>query len=345
MRILYLGDNNPNSSSQNRCNALHRIGHDVTILNPFHNFKIQFQIPILAKFHYYSGYKYLQNSVLKWIKKVFFNSEKFDIIWVNSGELFGFKSVIILKENTNHLILYNNDDPTGGRDGGRFKSLLKAIPYYDLCIVMRNQNKEEFYEIGAKKVVRVHMSYDEIIHKPYDRHEEIPMKFKSDVAFIGTFIKGENRDEFILKLINSGISVAIWGNRWKKSKYWSKIKPYFRGRSLGGKEYVTAIQGAKICIGMLSKGNRDLHTMRSFEIPFAGGLLCAERTSEHLNFYIEGEDAVFWDDEVECVKICKKILGDDILRERIRNNGMQKVRKLKVGNNDICEKIIALLYE
>jgi hypothetical protein len=92
---------------------------------------------------------------------------------------------------------------------------------------MRVQNIKEFYEIGAKKVLRLYMSYDEIIHKPYDREEEIPPKFKSDVVFIGTWMRGENRDEFILRLIDSGINVSIWGDRWEKSSNWEKIKPFF----------------------------------------------------------------------------------------------------------------------
>lgn len=340
MKILYLGDNNPNSTSLHRANALCRIGHNVIHLNPYNEFEIQLQNPILGRIHYYTGYKYLQFSFLNWLKKVFYNTERFDIIWINSGELFGSNTLKYLKQFTNHLVLYNNDDPTGGRDGGRFKSLLKAIPFYDLCVVMRNQNKDEFYAIGAKKVMRLYMSYDEIAHRPFDKYLDIPMNYKSEVAFIGTWIRGENRDEFILKLINSGIIVSIWGERWQKSKNWNKIKPYYKGKSLGGREYVAAIQGAKICIGMLSKGNRDLHTTRSLEIPFANGVLCAERTSEHLNFYKEGEEAVFWNDSNECIKICKTLLNNHILREQIRIAGNIRVKMNKVGNEDICKKII-----
>lgn len=267
-------------------------------------------------------------------------SENYDLIWVNSGELIGSKSVLYLKSFNVPVVLYNNDDPTGGRDGNRFKTLLKALQLYDMCVVMRHQNVKEFYKIGAKKVLRLHMSYDEIIHKPYDRLVEIPSKFKSDVVFIGTWMRGENRDEFILGLIDSGINVSIWGDRWEKSTHWNKIKPFFKGKSLGGRDYVAAIQGAKICLGMLSKGNRDLHTTRSFEIPYSGGLLCAERTKEHLQFYKEGEEALFWGDVNECIEICKKILENDMLGEHIRLSGMKKVRVLGVGNEDICRSII-----
>jgi spore maturation protein CgeB len=340
MHILYLGDNNVNSTSFHRSQALARLGHTVSILNPYSEFSNQLFNPFLSKINYLTGYVFLEKRILKWLKLNIIIDSKYDIIWVNSGELFGAGSLKYLKLLNIPIVLYNNDDPTGSRDGNRFCSLIKALPFYDLCVVVRFQNVEEFYEKGAKNVMRVKMSYDEIIHNPNNEQVDILCKFKSDVAFIGTWMRFEKRDEFILNLINSGISVSVWGDRWEKSKYWYKIKPFYKGNSLAGKDYVAAIKGAKVCIGMLSKGNRDQHTTRSFEIPFAGGLLCGERTIEHLEMFKEGEEALFWSDSNECIRICKKFLSDDILREKIRINGMEKVRKLKVGNENVCQTIL-----
>ena len=110
------------------------------------------------------------------------------------------------------------------------------------------------------------------------------------------------------------------------------------GAGPGG--YVAAIRGAKVCLGLLSKGNRDLHTTRSMEIPYAGGVLCAERTTEHLALYREDEEAVFWTTAEECAEKCLGLLGDDQSRERIRLAGMARVRNNKVGNEDICRQIL-----
>jgi hypothetical protein len=76
------------------------------------------------------------------------------------------------------------------------------------------------------------------------------------------------------------------------------------------------------------------------EIPFCGGLLCAERTPEHLELYQDGVEAVFWDNPEECVAHCSRLLADDILREEIRAAGARRVRALKVGNEDICRQIL-----
>lgn len=184
------------------------------------------------------------------------------------------------------------------------------------------------------------MSYDEVMHAPYQDADEIAQAFRSDVAFIGTWMRGEGRDQFLLDLVNQGIPVSIWGQRWEKSPLWDHLKAFHRGGNLSGRDYVAAIQGAKVCLGMLSKGNRDLHTTRTMEIPYAGGVLCAERTSEHLELYEEGVEAVFWRDVDECVRQCRRLLDDDAWRESVRSAGMARVRASHQGHEDVCRVIV-----
>ncbi|SDD62320.1 Glycosyl transferases group 1 [Mucilaginibacter pineti] len=340
MEILYLGDNSKTSTSFHRASALSRLGHNVNIYSPKDCINENMKSMLGNLFHYRTGYRFLQKKIVKWLTDILSKTPKPDLIWVNSGELLGVDCLKKLKELGCPVVLYNNDDPTGGRDKGRFYSLLKAIPYYDLIAVMREINIAEYKALGAKKVMQVMMSYDEVLHKPFSNIDDIPPQFKSDVAFIGTWMRFEKRDEFILTLINKGINVSIWGGRWPKSKYWNQLKPHYKGGALGGKDYIAAIQGAKICLGLLSKGNRDLYTRRSLEIPFIGGLFCAERTSTHMDMYAEGEEAVFWSSAEECAEVCLNLLNNDNLREQIRKGGREKVLKLKGGNEDICKKII-----
>lgn len=342
--ILYLGDANPKSNSYYRCKALERLGYKVLLINTseFLNNKFSF---LLNRIHYRTGYRFLQKSIYCKIKAVLEVGETFDLVWVNGGEYFGPKVLQLLQKTNKKIVLYNNDDPTGRRDGNRFDSLLKSLPYYDLCVVMREFNIKEYKQKGAKNLLRVFMSYDEMAHKPFEDVAMIKEQFKSDIAFIGTWMEQEKRDLFLMKLINAGLNVSIWGNRWEESKYWNIIKDNYKGKALGGKDYVAAIQGAKICLGMLSKGNRDLHTRRSVEVPFIGGLFCAERTSEHLAMYQDGIEAFFWDNADECITICNKLLADANLREQIKIAGRKRVLINKVGNEDICKKIIATLNE
>ncbi len=91
---------------------------------------------------------------------------------------------------------------------------------------------------------------------------------------------------------------------------------------------------------MLSKGNRDLHTTRSVEIPYTGGVLCAERTSEHIELYEEGVEAVFWRDVDKCARQCRCLLDDDAWRELVRSAGMARVRASRRGHEDVCRVLV-----
>lgn len=340
MRILYIGYSDQSTTSYHRFSALKRLGHDVTILDPYAYLSPILTNLLLGKLHYYTGYQFVQEKIHKWLKQNIGSSTSYELVWVDNGELLGPPNILLLKKLICPVILYNIDDPTGTRDGNRFISLKKSLPLYDLSVVVREATYQDFLRQNLT-TFKVTMSYDEIAHKPDFPAHYIPDKFKSDIVFIGTWMRGEQRDKFILSLIDAGLSISIWGNRWEKSKYWNQIRPYFKGKNLKGREYVQAIQGAKISLGLLSKGNRDLHTTRSFEIPYAGGLLCAQRTSEHLKFFKETSEAVFWSSENECISVCQWLLNNEAIRQTIQHQGALKVKTLRVGNEDICEQILA----
>ena len=107
-----------------------------------------------------------------------------------------------------------------------------------------------------------------------------------------------------------------------------------------GDDYVKAIRGAEIAIGLLSKGNEDLHTTRSLEIPAIGTLFCAERTSEHLAMYEDGEEAVFFDSADECADLCLALLAQPDRIAKIAAAGLRRVRRNGDFNERLLSKII-----
>jgi spore maturation protein CgeB len=343
--ILFFGGYAPGTTSNQRAETIKRLGHDINIQDPYNVFINVLESRWLGPVHFRTGYAFVQNKISVWLANLVRTLDvKPDLIWVDSGELFGPKCLHELKKIGAPIVLFNIDDPTGKRDGRRFDSLKKALPFYDLVAVVRKETEQECKDLGAKRVICVYRNYDEVAHKPFDSIDDIPQQYRSEVVFIGTWMRHERRDEFMLKLISYGVPVSIWGSRWEKSPFFAQLKPYWKGKSLGGRDYVAAIQGAKICIGLLSKGNRDLHTTRTLEVPYAGGVLCAERTSDHLAMYKEGVEAVFWSDVEECAKVCKKLLADDSLRERIRIAGMKRVRTLRTGHEDLFRMIMDAVH-
>jgi hypothetical protein len=144
------------------------------------------------------------------------------------------------------------------------------------------------------------------------------------------------------RLVELGVPLSIYGDRWQKAPEWPVLRSVWRGGGLYGDNYARAIQGAKVSLGLLSKGNRDLTTTRSFEIPYLGGVLCAERTTEHTELYRENEEAVFWSAPEECAAKCLQLLQDEPRRKRLSQNGRLRCLKNKTTNESVLARI---LYE
>lgn len=341
MKVLYLGVDAPGETSLHRARALARLGHQVVHCDPYaplRKWRTRWQEAV----HYRTGYVLFSPWLTHWLSQLSATGHTgFDVVWVDNGELFGPSHVAQMRRLGDRVVLFNHDDPTGSRDGARFMSMRRAIASYDLCVVVRHENVREFRSWGARDVIRVWMGHDEVEHAPSTdfRFEGTP--FDSDVAFIGTNIPGEGRDQHLVALIAAGVNVALWGRHWEQSPLWSRLAPHWRGSSLSGRDYVHAIQGARVCLGMLSRGNRDRHTTRTMEIPYATGLLCAQRTDEHLALYQEGVEAVFWDDVDECVEACRSLLRDPERVLAIKQAGHRRVLLNRVGNEDIGRQALA----
>jgi hypothetical protein len=149
-----------------------------------------------------------------------------------------------------------------------------------------------------------------------------------------------------VELIRLGVPVSIYGGLWNRLKEWKHIQPHWKGPGLeDAYTYSTAIQAAKVCLGLLSSENRDLHTTRSMEIPALGGVFCAQRTSEHLALYREEEEAVFWDTPEECAAKCFALLRDDAWRESVARQGRERYLKNGWTNMQVAERILKAAFE
>jgi spore maturation protein CgeB len=339
--ILYFGSNSPASTSRHRADALRRLGCEVTVVDPEELIGLHRRWQDFID--YRTGYRFLQRRLLRELKvKICALNNSPNLIWVNGGELLGPCIANWLRLSFHcKIILYQNDDPTGFRDGNRFLSLRSALPCYDLCFFVRAETALEALALGARRVLRVFMSYDEVLHTARQLTSEPHEQLQSVVSFVGTLIPGEPRDRFLAALIQAGIPLRLIGNSWQRSSLWPLLQTIFEGPGRTGSAYSHALRDAAVSLGFLSHQNRDLVTRRSVETPACGGLLCAERTSEHQLLYEDGWEAMFWDSVEECILQCNMLLGDPELRHKTCMNGAQHVREIGVGNEDICRQILA----
>lgn len=335
LKILFLGDDGGNAIK--RGHALRRLGHDVMLIDPYSLFPVK---NLVGRLIYYGGAPLIESYLKKKITPIICNFN-FDVTYVDNGELVGRKILSVLKEVSSLIINYNNDDPFGTRDKKKWRLYLEAVPHYDLLAVVRQVNVAEAYALGAKKVLQVFMAVDEL-DGPREIMPQDRLQFSHEVLFIGTWMP--ERGPFLQKLVEAGVPLTIYGNDWQKAPEWPALQSVWQGPAIYGDGYIKALQLAKVSLGLLSKGNRDLHTTRTFEIPYCGGLLCAERTSEHLQLYQEDVEAVFWSDVNECIEKCKRLLDDDKLRADIAEKGRIRCRRNGIFNETNLKKMLEAAY-
>ena len=338
MRILYLGDDNQFCTSAHRASALIRLGHEVVFLNPR---AILPGWPIVGGISTRIGFWPFVPLVGASLRRKI-GARVFDLAWVDGGSALSPGFHRFLLSHCSRIVNYNCDDPFGGRDHNKWNLYLRSVPYHDLTIVMRDLNIKEAQAAGAKRIARVYMSYDPVVHFPVDPNEIERSRLASEVVFIGAWMP--ERGSFLLRLIEEGVPLAIWGPRWQKAPEYARLRPAIRGSAMLGADYVKTIRCAKIALGMLSKGNRDEHTQRSVEIPFIGGAaFCAERTKEHEAMYSNESEAAFWSSPEECAAKCKELLGDSRKRKALVQKAHARVVALGLSNDDVMRALVEAL--
>jgi len=334
LNILYIGTDS--GTCRHRAIALSRLGHQVRIVDPR---SVLLKSQLLDHWMFRTGSLFLGGLINNRVERAIGSNGAFDLVWVDGGELIPPALVRELKRRFGAVINYNVDDPYGQRDGRRWRNYLACVPIYDLVVVVRECNVNEALRIGARRAVCVHRSADEVAHWPRALSAADRTKWASDIVFVGTWMP--ERGPFLARLLELGIPLSIYGERWRRAAEWPQLRRAWRGPGLhNDEEYATAIQCAKVCIGLLSKGNRDLCTSRSFEVPYLAGVLCAERTVEHLDLYKEDEEAAFWSTPEECAEKCLRLLQDAELRKRIGLAARARCIRNGTTNEAVLSRII-----
>ena len=334
MRVLYLGLTH--GTSLQRAEAMRRLGHDVHIVDEG---DIAARGRLSFRFEWETAGALSQRRIERHILEKA-GPGPFDVVWVDHGRLVGPGIVETLRQRFGPVANYNADDPYGPRDRFSWLSYKRAVKAYDLVVVVREPNVAEAKALGARRVERIYRLADEVAHAPRELTAAQRAEYGARVGFIGTGF--ERRGSFIADLVGRGLPLSVRGNSWEKQPEWPTIKPHWTGPGTRtDEEYALTILGAEISLGLVSAANRDLHTSRSLEIPYMGGVFCAKRTSEHLGLYVEGEEALFWDDAAECAEVCSRYLAEPARLRTIAQQGMERARR----NGHLNEPVMGRLLE
>lgn len=329
MKILYIG--RATGTSLSRQDALRQLGHDIVSIDPYETHRI-----VAKDFHvterriyqwaFKTGNMFLGNVVRRYVLERASHTG-IDLVHVDNGELVSSELVDDLRTFRSPVVIYNQDNPFSPRDGLRWRSFLPTIPLYDLYVSPRASDERHAFARGARDFLRIYFSADRKMHRPIRMTAKEADTFASDVAFVGTWMP--ERGPIVRRLLDLEVPLTIYGPRWDRDPNYKRFRSHVRLDTLSPADYTRAIAGSKIALGLLSKGNRDLHTTRSLEIPAIGTLLCAQRTVEHAEMYVDRVEAILWSSLEECAEQCTSLLNNERLRKSIAEAG--RLRFLESG--------------
>ena len=209
LSILYLGTKS--GTSLDRARAYARLGHSV------HHVDLRGLLPPshwIDRITWHMGGDHLSPWVERRLRQVL-GARRFDLCHVDGGEFVTPATIRLLRTFAPRVVNYNIDDPLGPRDGHRWRAYRQSVPYYDLCVVVRSINAAEALALGARDVLRVHMSADELMHAPRLLTARDHQAWDSEVSFIGVWFP--ERGPFLRELVKRSVPLTIRGDRWTRA--------------------------------------------------------------------------------------------------------------------------------
>jgi spore maturation protein CgeB len=280
-------------------------------------------------------YSYLGNNIFNKVKhrlgltyiyqkinssfKVKVEEFKPDFIWVFKGMEIAPESLIWAKSRGIKLINYNPDNPFifTGRGSGN-KNVKDSLDLFDLHYTYSIEILTQLQE--RKNFLSMLLPFAYELPKNLSEKNLLEVSEINKVCFVGN--PDHTRAKFLLKLVNNGILIDLYGNNWDKfikHENASIMLPVY------GDDLWLTLRKYRVQLNMLRVHNLTSHNMRTFEIPGVGGIQLAPYTKEHNLFFEDQREIFLYKEPSDAVSQINTLLGmssDKI--EQIRRNAMAK---------------------
>jgi spore maturation protein CgeB len=330
MMILVVGDWHSELHEEAVLNEFNQLGHKVVKFAWYDYFKSGSR---LDRFNKKLQNRLISGPIIQRINKDLIEVvDEFspDMVFVYRGTHITAKTLKSIKHRLPNVTLvgYNNDDPFApGHKYSLWRHFLKAVPVYDLILVYRHRNLEDFLRIGAKRVELLRSWYFPERNHPVNLSFEDKNRYECDVVFIGHY-EADFRKSYLEELVRQGFKLKLFGPGYdwdpvlKKSPELKHLVPV---QLVWGEDYNKALCGAKLALCFLSKLNRDTYTRRCFEIPATETLMISEFTDDLASLFKEGVEADFFSSKEELIEKVRLYLGNDQLRRNVASSGYRRV--------------------
>jgi spore maturation protein CgeB len=215
-------------------------------------------------------------------------------------------------------ISYLTDDPWN--EGARRRWFLETLTGYDRVCSTRRANIEDLERLGCRSVRYVPFGFDEDLFFPDPPSSAEAAAYATDVFFAGG--ADADRIPYLAAVLDAHLTLSLYGD------YWSR----FRETRSASRGHATpdvlrkAIAGAAVCLCLVRRSNRDGHSMRSFEVPAAGGCMLVEDTDEHREFFgPPGEAVMYFQTIAEMVEAARRLVREPETRHRLARSAHDKI--------------------
>ncbi len=261
--------------------------------------------------------------------------EQVDIVFLYTCDIIRPSTVKALSKMC-YVAIYNNDNPFSDYyPKYMWKNMINSLKYADIVYSFRKSNIQQYLDNGAKRAKLMRGYY--IKERNYyieDSRIDIDMP---DVCYIGHY-EDDGRADYIKALLEAGIDVGVskdfeaTGIEHEHLKYISDTHP----------RYNEVLNKAKIAIVFLSNINKDTYTTRTFEIPAVKTLMVTPNNEDIATLFIDGKEAVFYNDKEDFVSKIKYYLEHEDERLKIALAGYERVMK---DGHETMDRVSEIIYD
>jgi spore maturation protein CgeB len=262
-----------------------------------------------------------------------------DVVLVMKGPALSPVTLEALRAPGRSLVVYLPDDlrnplNTTARMRG-------CLPLWDVVFTPRPFAREELLQDGARRVESLPFAYDPFLSRPPEEPLSEGDPLRRQITFVGA--TAPERVELLSGLVRRGLPVAVFGPRWGESSLDPALAACCTSRAVVGDELRRVFHGSGANLSLLRRANRDLHQMRTFEVPACGGLLLAERTEDHAAWFENGREALLFDGLDECAALCERLLGDPAWARSVAAAGHRRLLADGHAYADRAQRLLELL--
>jgi spore maturation protein CgeB len=205
---------------------------------------------------------------------------------------------------------YLTDDPWNPAFRSRW--FLEAAKGYDRVFSTRRANLDDLHRLGCLGATYLPFGFDADLFYADEPTDEERKRLEADVFFAGG--ADADRAPLIGALATGGLSVALYGDYWDR---FAETRRFARGYA-SPETVRKGIRSCAVSLCLVRRANRDGHSMRSFEVPAAGGVMLAEETDEHRALFGEsGLAAIYFRTPADMMEAARHLVGDPRMRARL----------------------------